>query len=44
MCLPKDTNAIASFCKLKNLDIELFDTILKENEKYKTTVFRGMRK
>ena len=44
MCLPKDTSAIAMLAKQLNLDIEFFNTILLENEKYKTTVFKGMRK
>jgi len=44
MCLPKDTTAIAALVKQLNLDIEFFDMILSENEKYKTTVFNGMRK
>ncbi len=44
MCLPKDTSAIAALAKQFNLDIEFFDMILSENEKYKTTVFNGMRK
>jgi UDPglucose 6-dehydrogenase len=43
MCLPKDTSAIAALVKELNLDIKFFDTILSENEKYKTTVFNGMR-
>lgn len=44
MCLPKDTSAIASMTKELGLDIDFFDMILSENEKYKTTVFNGMRK
>ena len=44
LCLPKDTSAIAMLAKQLNLDIEFFNTILLENEKYKTTVFKGMRK
>ena len=43
MCLPKDTKAIAAFCKDNNLDVQFFDNILKENSKYKTTVYEGMR-
>ena len=42
-CLPKDTKAMDYFCKSRNLDVELFKAILEENEKYKTTVFPGMR-
>jgi UDP-glucose 6-dehydrogenase len=44
MCLPKDTSAIASLIKELGLDINFFDMIISENEKYKTTVFKGMRK
>ena len=44
MCLPKDTTAIAALVKQLNLDINFFDMILSENNKYKTTVFNGMRK
>tara|TARA_R110001592_G_scaffold363361_1_gene685176 strand:+ start:7654 stop:8451 length:798 start_codon:yes stop_codon:yes gene_type:complete len=44
MCLPKDTKALASLCKEKCLDVDFFDNILEENNKYKVTVFKGMRK
>jgi UDP-glucose 6-dehydrogenase len=44
MCLPKDTKAMASLCREKGLDVDFFDNILKENAKYKVTVFKGMRK
>jgi len=44
MCLPKDTKAIAFLCKNEEIDVEFFDSILKENSKYKVTVFKGMRK
>tara|TARA_R110000782_G_scaffold121065_4_gene212139 strand:+ start:1586 stop:2380 length:795 start_codon:yes stop_codon:yes gene_type:complete len=44
MCLPKDTSAMSYLSKTHNLDVEFFDTILSENKKYKTTVFKGMRK
>ena len=44
MCLPKDTSAIASIAKELNLDVKFFEMLLSENNKYKTTVFRGMRK
>lgn len=44
MCLPKDTSAISSLIKENNLGIQFFDTLLSENKKYKTTVFKGMRK
>ena len=44
MCLPKDTSALAYLARELNLDIDFFDNIIKENTKYKITVFRGMRK
>lgn len=44
MCLPKDTSAIAYLSKLHIPNVNFFDMILKENAKYKTTVFEGMRK
>jgi UDPglucose 6-dehydrogenase len=43
MCLPKDTSAISSLVRELNLDVDFFDMVLSENEKYKTTVFNGMR-
>jgi len=42
-CLPKDTRALASLVREHNMDIELFNIMLKENNKYKTTVWPGMR-
>ena len=44
MCLPKDLLALNSLVKNLKLDIQFFDSILLENDKYKTTVFNGMRK
>jgi UDPglucose 6-dehydrogenase len=44
VCLPKDTLAIARLVKKLGLDIDFFETILKENSKYKITVYDGMRK
>ena len=44
MCLPKDTKAIDYFIKQRGLSCQLFETIIKENNKYKVTVFDGMRK
>lgn len=41
MCLPKDTVALAKFAE--NTNVEFFKDLLKENNKYKTTVFPGMR-
>jgi UDPglucose 6-dehydrogenase len=43
MCLPKDTKELAFLSKKLKTTVEFFDNILKENEKYKTTVFKGMR-
>ena len=43
MCLPKDTKAIAALCKEKNINVDFFKTLLEENNKYKVTVFEGMR-
>ncbi len=37
-CLPKDTSAFAHFVKDLGLDLTLFDTIVTENKKFKTTV------
>jgi UDPglucose 6-dehydrogenase len=44
MCLPKDTAAISALVKELGLPIELFQAIVDDNRKYKTTVFEGMRK
>ena len=43
MCLPKDTLAIASLMKEKNIDLKLIETIHEDNEKFLKTVFDGMR-
>ncbi len=43
MCLPKDLSAIAAMVR-HDTNIEFFDNLLKENDKYETTVFKGMRK
>jgi UDP-glucose 6-dehydrogenase len=42
--LPKDTKAIDALVKKYNLNLKLFETIDKENDKFTTTVFEGMRK
>ena len=42
-CLPKDVKAIAHLCKEKGLDMKLFETIDRENDKFAKTVFQGMR-
>jgi len=44
VCLPKDTKAIDALVKKFDLDLKLFETIDKENDKFITTVFDGMRK
>ena len=44
VCLPKDTKAIDALVKKHGLDLKLFETIDKENDKFITTVFEGMRK
>jgi len=43
MCLPKDTNALAYLCKQMANGVEFFEFLIKENAKYKVTVFDGMR-
>ena len=42
MCLPKDVAAMAKLAQIT--DVSFFDDLLEENAKYKTTVFKGMRK
>ena len=42
MCLPKDLSAMASL--MKDSPIKFFENLIQENKKYKTTVFKGMRK
>ena len=43
MFLPKDTRALDSFVKELGLDLKLFETMESENDKFKKTVFDGMR-
>ena len=43
MCLPKDTRALDAFVKELGLDLKLFETMESENDKFKKTVFDGMR-
>lgn len=43
VCLPKDTKAMAALCKKLGLDLNLFETIDKENYKFRTTVYDNMR-
>jgi nucleotide sugar dehydrogenase len=43
VCLPKDTKALDSLVKELGLDLKLFEVIDSENNKFKKTVFNGMR-
>lgn len=44
VCLPKDTAAFAAHVRAIGLgDLRLFDTIVEENRKFRTTVPEGMR-
>jgi nucleotide sugar dehydrogenase len=43
VCLPKDTKALDFFVKSIGLDLKLFEIIDSENNKFKKTVFNGMR-
>ena len=43
VCLPKDTKALAGLVKELGLDLKLFETIDKENDKFIATVPGGMR-
>jgi len=44
VCLPKDTKALDRLATELKTNSKLFKTILKENERYETTIFKGMRK
>lgn len=45
MCLPKDTNAFNHLAKnVDNLNISFFEDIIKQNDEFQVTVFKGMRK
>jgi UDPglucose 6-dehydrogenase len=44
VCLPKDLRAIDALVRDLDLDIDFFDMLEEENAKYKTTVYKGMRK
>ena len=44
MCLPKDTKAIAKLIKDLGLNLKLIEAIETDNQKFKPTVFEGMRK
>lgn len=43
VCLPKDTKALDYLAKQHGLNVDFFDMLIKENNKYKITVFEGMR-
>lgn len=43
ICLPKDTRAIINLLKKNKLEFELIKSIEKDNQKFKKTVFKGMR-
>jgi len=43
VCLPKDTKALSKLSDDLKVKGKFFKTILNENERYKTTVFDGMR-
>jgi UDPglucose 6-dehydrogenase len=43
MCLPKDTAAFAHLVRQLGLDLRLFEMIVDENRKFRTTVPEGMR-
>lgn len=42
-CLPKDVKAMQKFCDIHNLGFNFFNMIDTENNKFKKTVFKGMR-
>jgi UDP-glucose 6-dehydrogenase len=44
VCLPKDNKAIAALVKKLNLNLNLFEMIDSENNKFVATVYDGMRK
>ena len=44
MCLPKDTKALDNLIKLRGLEVQFFENIITENDKYEVTVFDNMRK
>jgi UDP-glucose 6-dehydrogenase len=43
VCLPKDTKAIVKLVEDLNLDLKFFETVDRDNTKFKSTVFSGMR-
>ena len=44
MCLPKDTKAMKALVNDCELDLEVFDFLDAENDKFVTKVPKGMRK
>ena len=42
-CLPKDMKAWIQLLKDLGLDYKLFETVDKDNKKFRTTIFPGMR-
>ena len=44
VCLPKDTNALRFLSKTLDTPGCLFETLIEDNKKYKTTVYDNMRK
>jgi len=42
-CLPKDTEALVELLKQLELEFDLFESIVKDNKRFETTVFNGMR-
>lgn len=44
MCLPKDTKALIHLMKELKINLNLIKSIEQDNQKYKSTVFEGMRK
>ena len=42
-CLPKDTKALDALVKQLGLDLKLFETIDRDNQRFKNTVLPGMR-
>jgi UDPglucose 6-dehydrogenase len=43
VCLPQDTGALNAFINELGLDLKIFEAIQTENDKFKKTVFDGMR-
>ena len=44
MCLPKDTKALQKLIEKLGLDYKIIKSIDEDNDKFKKTVFKGMRK